>query len=231
MIRAVFLDVDDTLVDYDFAARNSFRAALGTAGDYDRFMALDHHDRFLRGELNFTDMRHTRMRDYLTMLGRDDDPMELEQLRYEGLAAHYRLFEDALPSVQALRQRGLLLGLITNNESKHQRAKIAAVGLDELFDAIIISAEFGVAKPDPRIFAHACRVIGVEPHEAMHVGDNSVADAEGAHAAGMRAVWLDRAGSHDGSPLDYETIGALHELEALLGAPPDRDLGGPWPVR
>jgi putative hydrolase of the HAD superfamily len=218
MIRAVFLDVDDTLVDYDFAARSSFRATLGPDADYDAFTSLDHYERFLTGNIDFQEMRETRMRDYLLLLERDDDPEALETARYAGLAAHYRLFEDALPSVQALRRRGLLLGLITNNESKHQRAKIAAVGLDGLFDAVIISGEFGVPKPDPRIFKHACDVIGVAPDEAMHVGDNSVADAEGARAAGMRAVWLDRAGKHDGTPLDYEMIGALHELEALLDA-------------
>ncbi len=217
MIRAVFLDVDDTLVDYAFAARNSFRAEFGADADYEVFTSLDHYERFLQGSLGFQEMRESRMRDYLALVGRLDDPAEVERRRYDGLAAHYRLFDDALPSVQLLRKSGLLLGLITNNESVHQRAKIAAVGLDGLFDAVIISGELGFAKPDPRIFAHACQVIGVAPNEALHVGDNSVADAEGALAAGLRAVWLDRTSSHDGAPLDYEVIGALHELQTLLG--------------
>ena len=106
MIRAVFLDVDDTLVDYAFAARNSFHATLGPDADYDVFTSLDHYERFLDGRIGFQAMRETRMRDYLALLQRDDDPVALEVARYAGLADHYRLFDDALPSVQALRRRG-----------------------------------------------------------------------------------------------------------------------------
>jgi putative hydrolase of the HAD superfamily len=216
-IRAVFFDVDDTLVDYETAASRSFRAVLGADADYVVWKQLDHYDRFMSGELGFQEMRDLRMVDYLTAIGRSGDvarAAEIERARFDGLAQHYALFDDALPCLQRLRERGLLLGMITNNDSAHQRAKIAAVGLDDLFDAIVISGEFGVAKPDPRIFAHACELLGVRPEEALHVGDNLTADARGATAAGMRAVWLDRL--RGDRPEDLEVIGGLAELHALL---------------
>jgi putative hydrolase of the HAD superfamily len=216
-IRAVFFDVDDTLVDYETAAARSFRAALGEDADYEVWRGLDHYDRFMAGDLEFEEMRHLRMADYLTAIGRAADvtrAAEIEHARFDGLSEQCALFEDALPCLRRLKDRGLLLGLITNNESAHQRAKIAAVGLDGLFDAVVISGEFGVAKPDPRIFAHACELLGVGPHEALHVGDNLTADARGAMAAGMRAVWLDRL--RGDRPADLEVIGGLAELHALL---------------
>jgi putative hydrolase of the HAD superfamily len=216
-IRAVFFDVDDTLVDYETAAYRSFRAALGDDADYDVWRGLEHYERFMSGELGFQEMRHLRMADYLVAIGRSADvprAVEIERVRFDGVMEHCALFDDALPCLQRLRDRGLLLGLITNNESVHQRAKITAVGLDGLFDVVVISGEFGVAKPDPRIFAHACELLGVRPEEALHVGDNLTADARGAMAAGMRAVWLDRL--RGDRPADLEVIGGLAEVHALL---------------
>jgi putative hydrolase of the HAD superfamily len=218
-IRAVFLDVDDTLVDYDNAARRAFAAVLGADADYERFCALDHYARFLSGEFGFEEMRERRMAEFLTLVGRTTDAVEaaeIERRRFEGLAEYYTLFDDVLPCLAALRARGLRLGLITNNESVHQRAKIRAVGLDELVDVIVISGELGIAKPAAAIFAHACALLGVASDEALHVGDNLDADAYGAHGAGVRAVWLDRRRSHDGSALEFAVIAGLDELPALI---------------
>lgn len=219
MIKAVFLDVDDTLVDYQRAAQAAFAAAVGSLDRYDEFNQLDHYHRFLNGELDFQSARELRMAAFLELVGREADgarAAEFERVRYEGLSHHYTLFDDALPCLEQLRERDLLVGVITNNESVHQRAKLAAVGLDQLVDAIVISDEFGVPKPDRRIFAHACELLGVRADEAVHVGDNATADAEGAHAAGLRALWLDRAGVRDDRTRGYAVISGLHELVSHL---------------
>jgi putative hydrolase of the HAD superfamily len=218
-IRAVFLDVDDTLVDYQTAARAAFHATLGDDADYEQFTGLDHYEQFLSGELDFQAARDTRMADFLVASGREVDlphAVALERQRFESLEQHYSLFGDALPCLGALRERQLAIGLITNNEPVHQRAKIAAVGLDRLVDAVAISGELGVAKPDARIFEHACAQLGVTVDEALHVGDNPYADAHGAHDAGLRAVWLDRTGIHDGTQLPFPVIGDLYGLGKLL---------------
>jgi putative hydrolase of the HAD superfamily len=215
-VKAVFLDVDDTLVDYGSAARASFRATFGEHADYDQFRSLDHFERYLDGVLTFGQMREQRMADYLALIDHGGDPVDLERRRYDGLADHYRLFDDALPCVDTLKQRGLLVGLITNNESVHQRAKIAKVGLEGLFDAIVISGEIGVSKPDPEIFTHACALLDLTPAQAMHVGDNRYADAEGAVGAGLRGVWLDRHGEYAGETVDFDVITSLREVPDLL---------------
>lgn len=217
-MRAVFLDVDDTLVDYAPAARAAFAAAVGEDASYERWLELDHYERWLSGEFDdFEGFRNTRMADFLALIGRDaEQAAEIEYRRFTGLAQHYALFDDVEPCLAQLRERDLLLGLITNNESVHQRDKLARVGLADRFDAVVISGEFGTAKPDAAIFRHACDLLGVPPGEAVHVGDNLVVDALGAQAAGLRGVWLDRRGEHDGRPLEVPVVSGLAQLSEVF---------------
>ena len=119
-----------------------------------------------------------------------------------------------LPTLDTLRAAGLRLGLITNNESVHQRHKLTGVGLLDRFDAVIISDEVGVAKPTPRIFALACDAIGVPAVECLHVGDRLDFDAVAATAAGLTGVWLDRVRS--GLAADVPVVASLAELPDLL---------------
>jgi putative hydrolase of the HAD superfamily len=217
VIRAVFLDVDDTLVDYQHAASSAFHEVLGDGADYDAFFGLDHFDHYLSGDVGFEDARVQRMAAFLATCGRDgEDPATLEAARLAALEKYYVLYDDVLPCISALRDRGLLIGLITNNEAVHQRRKIEAVGLDRLVDTTVISGELDIAKPDPRIFAHACAQLEVAPHEAMHVGDAPYADALGAHDAGLRAVWLDRTGANQLAPLAFPVITGLGTVTELI---------------
>jgi putative hydrolase of the HAD superfamily len=84
------------------------------------------------------------------------------------------------------------LGVITNGSSQLQRAKCNRLGLGA--ELVIISGEVGYEKPDARIFAGACSLAGVEPREALFVGDRLDVDMTGAKAAGMRAVWFNHWG-------------------------------------
>ncbi|MFL6113488.1 MAG: HAD-IA family hydrolase, partial [Catenulispora sp.] len=82
------------------------------------------------------------------------------------------------------------------------------VGLLDLVDGVVASAVVGAAKPDGRIFAAALETAGCAAHEAVHVGDSTANDVEGARAAGIEALLLDRGGGAD--------LAALTELPALL---------------
>jgi putative hydrolase of the HAD superfamily len=219
LLRAVFFDVDDTLVDFGTAARNALPAVLGVGVDYGLWTSLNHYARFTSGEWDFDTMRTTRMADFLTMIGRPEDAAraaELEAARMERLVAGYRLHPDVAACLDLLRERGLLLGVITNNDSNHQRAKLHNLGLAEAFDAVVISGEVGIAKPAPEIFALACERLEVEPAEAVHVGDMLDVDALGAHNAGLRGIWLDRLGRAAGE-YPVSVLRGLDELDALVG--------------
>lgn len=125
--------------------------------------------------------------------------------------------EGLRTTLDALEQRGLRLGVVTNGPTQLQRSKVAALALQTRMGAVLISDEVGVAKPDARIFLAAAARLGVEPSECMFVGDNPEKDVVGAAAVGMRAIWLPAALPWPpGIPGPRERIGALPELLTLL---------------
>jgi putative hydrolase of the HAD superfamily len=85
------------------------------------------------------------------------------------------------------------LGLITNGPSEIQRAKIVQFDLARWFTVIVVSEEFGVAKPDPAIFLYAANTLASDPVDCVMIGDNPDADIRGAQAAGMRSIWIQRS--------------------------------------
>jgi putative hydrolase of the HAD superfamily len=92
-------------------------------------------------------------------------------------------------SLARLKAAGLLLGVVSNSEGRVEQA-LEAAGLRQYFDVVIDSARVGIEKPDPRIFQAALRPLGVEPHEALYVGDLYEVDIVGARAVGMEAILL-----------------------------------------
>lgn len=104
----------------------------------------------------------------------------------------WRLFPDAMPALLEARGRGLKTALVSNWDVRLRRV-IDAMGIRSLFDALVISAEVGVEKPDPDIFRIACERLGVPREEALHVGDSQREDIEGATAAGVHCRLLDRS--------------------------------------
>lgn len=216
--RAVFFDVDETLVDFDAAALRAHTALFGDAGGYGQWCELTPQfwPLFTAGELDFVGMREARMARYLELAGIVGQAGEYEARRWEQVESGFELYPDVADCLADLRAAGLRLGVITNNESAHQRRKLATVGLTEAFDVVAISGEVGVAKPDPAIFAHACAAAGVRPDEAMHVGDLLDVDAYGARDAGLRGVWLDRRHRHDGSAAGVTVVSDLAGVPALV---------------
>jgi putative hydrolase of the HAD superfamily len=98
-------------------------------------------------------------------------------------------------------------------------ADVKRVGLSKYFKGAISAREFGVGKPDPRIFLAAAGVVDIQPGNVLHVGDDATLDVLGAMNAGMQAAWLNRGDHpwpHEGEP--HATVGNLHALCALLRA-------------
>lgn len=104
-----------------------------------------------------------------------------------------RLFDDAKLLLDAI-DPDLRLAVITNGASDTQHAVLSALGIEDQFRTVIVSGEAGVAKPHPQIFELALDALGVSAEQAWHVGDNLLVDVAGARAAGVTAVWLNRAG-------------------------------------
>jgi putative hydrolase of the HAD superfamily len=218
--EAVFFDVDDTLVDYATTSRRALEEAMAAGDSYELWQLVSepHFQRYHLGEIEFGPMRVERTAAFLRELGREADSRraaDFEHARFVALNRSFVLFDDVLPCLDAVRGQSLRVGVITNNDGPHQRAKLAAVGLTDVFDVVAISGEVGSGKPDPAIFAHACAAIGVDPGAALHVGDRLDTDALGARGAGLLGVWLDRFGVADGERR-VPVVSSLAELDALL---------------
>jgi putative hydrolase of the HAD superfamily len=148
-----------------------------------------------------------------------------EKYDIECRARHHR-FADVLDCLDDLSD-SYTLGLITNGASCLQREKLATAGLDEYFDVVVVSAEFGVAKPDPSIFEHALSLLrsdregpdheGPDREHAVMIGDSLTRDVDGAIAAGLQAIWVNRSGQP--RPTDRPNlleVSTLSDLPAAL---------------
>ncbi|HEU0086709.1 MAG TPA: HAD family hydrolase [Pseudonocardiaceae bacterium] len=222
MIEAVCFDVDATLVDCEASTRAGLRELLGTDDAWPDWCALSdrHYRRYLAGDVDFDTMRRQRTKEFLASRGEflgDGEVYHREERRAAAMRRAWQLYDDALPCLQALRAAGLRLAAITNAAGDYQRAKLEALGLAFVFDAVLISGELGIAKPHRAIFRTACAALRVCPAHAVHVGDRLDMDAEGARDAGLHGVWLVR--SHRGElprSAGISVIGRLSELPALI---------------
>ena len=147
------------------------------------------------------------------------DPLLAEQLSVLypiERRARYQPYPDVKPCLDSLRA-DYRLGLVTNGPCDLQCAKLDASGLRNYFGAVAISREVGVKKPDARIFAIALGQLGVTAVDSVFVGDTPKTDIVGAHAAGMRVIWLNR---YKLPPPDIvkpdATVTGLDELPAAL---------------
>ena len=231
MIRAVLIDLDDTLVDHQHAMRAALRVLYNNDPrlrelDFDFLLAewqrvLEAmHDDVALGRIPIHESRIIRYRYFYELAG-----APVGRAEAEGIAAthvqvylgHRRVVPGAL-SLLALIRRHARTAVVTNSTVLEQDEKLTAFGLWPHVDALITSEECGVAKPDPAIFLSALERLGVEAHEAVMVGDSWANDIIGAAGIGMRAVWLNRHGGACPDPAlatevtSFEPVGRTAEL-------------------
>lgn len=229
MLRAVFFDVGNTLIHPYPSVSHVCREVFSSAGHDRDLRAIDdlmplvdayYEDRYRSDDTFWTSEEETSgvwvgMYSLLCRrLGIEDDAEATDLARrvYEefGDAGRWRAYPDVVPAFARLRDRGLRLGVISNWDSRLVGV-LGGMGIGDMLDAVISSADVGLHKPDPRIFELACERLGVAPGEAAHVGDHEYADVLGARAAGMFAVRVDRFG--EGCP-----EGAVSDFDALESA-------------
>ncbi|EAP97682.1 putative hydrolase [Janibacter sp. HTCC2649] len=207
-VTGVLFDADDTLYDTRAAMHVAGAVAAGRlwpSADPDRVAAAGVRFRddpegwfaaYTRGELEFDEMRQRRIAEIGRWLeGGETVSPEAFFAIYEP-AFHEALqgFDDVRPAVSALQAAGLAVGVLTNSSGDYTTTKLAAAGLDGVFDVICSRDTLGFGKPDARAFHEACRRIGTSPEATLYVGDELHTDPLGAAGAGMPAAWLVRDG-------------------------------------
>lgn len=149
-------------------------------------------------------------------------PLDSFEAMFQGLWDHFargdawRIYDDVLPTFDALRARGKTLGLISNWDLRLEGI-LEELGLSGRLDSVVISHQVGAEKPDPAIFRRAIELCGLAPGQALHVGDSLEEDVAGARAAGMQAVWLRRGGADEHcEPAGVLVVRRLCELLDLV---------------
>jgi HAD superfamily hydrolase (TIGR01509 family) len=134
------------------------------------------------------------------------------------------VFDDVISTLATLQQRGFLLGVVTNRPwgGKPFRDDLQTLGLLDYLDhrAIAVSADLGVRKPNPALFLHALRGVGVAPEEAAMVGDSLRKDILGAQALGMITVWKPRPKHRNRIYMHVAHGRALPDVQRGLHTPP-----------
>jgi putative hydrolase of the HAD superfamily len=207
-IRAISLDLDDTLWPiwptieraekalHDWLTENAPMAAAlfsspSALRDIREYMAHS------RPELKHDLSAIRRESIWLALYRAGENPLLADRGFEVFFAERQRvtLFEDALPALQLMAARYPLVALSNGN------ADVERVGLGQYFRASVSAREFGVGKPDPRIFHAAVKRTGAKIEESLYIGDMYHIDVAGARAAGMDVVLLDPAGLHHDKPV------------------------------
>jgi putative hydrolase of the HAD superfamily len=225
MLRAVLFDLDDTLFDHLGCAREALRSVHESqaclAGvpfdELERTHALhleELHVEVMAGRMTLDDARRERFRRLLVSSGVEATVERAEAAagRYrDGYMSARRAIAGAAHLLPVIRARARV-GIVTNNLRNEQEDKLRVCGLLPFVDALIVSEEVGVTKPDPAIFRVALERLECEPHEAVMVGDSWSADVMGARSLGIPAIWFNPHGAVPPDP----AVPVLRSLE-----PPD----------
>jgi REG-2-like HAD superfamily hydrolase len=126
------------------------------------------------------------------------------------------VFDDVIPSLDALRGDGIRLGVISN-WSWQAPELLHDLELARHFEALIVSAHVGFLKPHPGIFEHALGVMRVQPHRAVHVGDSIGADVRGAQAVGITPVLIERNTHSHARETDRPAPDGVERVRDLYG--------------
>jgi HAD superfamily hydrolase (TIGR01549 family) len=227
MIKAVLFDLDDTLFDHRGCAQDALRTLQACHRCFREMVFADlegaHarlleelHQEVMVGRVPLDDARKERFRRLFAAAGvtAGDDLSRLAAVAYRDRYAEVRrAMPGAAELLQLVRARARV-GVVSNNLLAEQEEKLRVCGLDRFIDALVVSEEIGVGKPDPAMFAVALDRLGCAAEEAVMVGDSWPSDIAGARAAGIRAIWFNPR--HEPAP---DGDAAVAQVDTL--APPD----------
>ncbi len=131
---------------------------------------------------------------------------------YFAQADPWVVYPEVSQGLSQLKALGIELAIISNFDSR-LHAVLEALELSQWFTSVTISTHVGSAKPEPSIFESALAKHGYSPQDAWHVGDSWSEDYEGAIAAGLKGIWLNRR--EDSNSFTQPTIPEIHDLAAL----------------
>ncbi len=229
MIRAILFDIDQTLLNHLHAVAKALEH-LYWQYDFHHYSAFENfqmiwnqaHDRLMKryynNEVSFSEQQILRLKWIYQKIGIDPTNKDY-RCQFDRFLQVYEeswcLFDDVFPLLENLRP--FKLGIISNGESAQQRRKLNQTQLSPYFQAVTISDDIGIAKPDPTIFQESLSKLKTDCNEAIYIGDSISHDIDGARNAGITGVLIDRSLPHKikWNGLYYE-INSLTEIRQLV---------------
>ncbi|MEU1516268.1 HAD family hydrolase [Streptomyces sp. NPDC005811] len=208
--RLALFDLDGTLVDRQAAYSNVVAGLCHAHG-----LGLP-AERWLLGQLadraNLSDFAQFRVAFDLS-----ESPDILWQEYVHRIAAAITCRPEVLGGLAELRAANWTIGIVTNGSTDTQRAKLAATGISDLVDAVAVSGELEIRKPDRRLFELAATRCGLSlAGGGWMIGDNPAADIGGGHQAGLRTIWLRGRPWPDTVPTADHTVDDVTDAIAIL---------------
>jgi putative hydrolase of the HAD superfamily len=227
--KAVLFDLDDTIFDHQHARRSALEAlqrAYPVLANQTIAELEATHERhmqatfaaFLAGKFDVNDSRRERQqlffRDYGATLSTEQAD-EAENRYRQAYNADRRPVPGALALIDALRTRGLKIGVVTNGVQLEQAEKIRLCGLEAKIDSVATSGQLKVKKPDRAIFEHVLSALSIAPTDAVMIGDSWQNDVIGARNAGIPAIWFNRYNQPYPETTDSTRILTITQLEPI----------------
>ena len=244
MVKALLVDLDDTLLDYTGGVDESWLEACSAVAGPAGVDLLPLVTAIARARRWFWSDPERHRRERIDMLGAWRKIAErglVEVGAPDALApdiasdfaarrwARMALFPGVPEALHRIRQHGVSLALVTNGDRTQQRRKVEQHDLARFFDVILIEGEFGTGKPDESVYRHVLDTLGARPSQSWMVGDNLEWDVAAPQRLGLRGVWIDAPGQ--GLPerattrpnliirAFTEILGALDEITNGAGTP------------
>ncbi len=224
MIEFLFLDLDDTILDFHRAERVAVGKTIREFGvePTDEILARyhvinkAHWERLERGEITRAEVLVNRFAALFSELGIGVDPEACARSYEKNLSIGHYFLPGAEEAVKALHRKYRLY-LASNGTAAVQHGRLTSAGLYPYFEQIFISQEIGFNKPSKAYFDSCfAKIPDFDPARAIMVGDSLTSDVLGGKNAGLPTVWVNPEGKPWGDIRPDYTIGSIGELEALL---------------
>ena len=220
--RFLFLDVDDTILDFTLTERAAYARTLASLGIaptpeiLDRYHVINEHwwEVFERGEAGREEILLRRHEQLFSELGVVRDSALCEEIYRTNLAIGHYFVPGAPELLQYLYDRGYELYIASNGVARTQYSRLESAGIGHYFREIFISETTGHHKPERAYFDYCfARIPGFAQDRALLIGDSLSSDIRGGKAAGIHTCWFNRKGKAAPPELrpDYE----IHSLDAL----------------
>ncbi len=205
MIKYVFFDLDETLIDIKKAQNTAIESLFemynfNQKTDLDSFIKkwdelTDFHYKFYTSkQISYEEQRRRRIIDLFKTyhIELSSDPMIIYNIYLKEFENAWSVYDDVVETLKELKAKDYILGLISNGDYDQQVQKMKKVGIFEMFDYVNTSSQFEVSKPDTRVYETIFKMHGINYENVCYVGNSYKKDILPCRQLGIKTILIDR---------------------------------------